>query len=532
MVGTYINNSNDNLISPPFDFSNAINAKLSFYNWIHAEANWDGGRIDYSTDNGATWQVLGTSNDPKGVNWYNNSSLISTQKPGWDGLSFGWVKSEYLLSQFNNYPNPIKFRFNFSSDGSVNGFDGWAIDDFKIELPITVNALTNTIGAGGPIILPGAKAITANIKNGGAIDLSTVDITLEIDGNIIVTDTRNFIPPLPFNGSVNHTFSMPWNAVSGCSNIRVWTSDPNFTVDMDLTDDTSSAELCVFETINTFPYCNDFETGNKWTTYNAKNNSTKQSWELGTPSQASINSAFSGNNAWMTKLNQNYSNEDASVLLTPGFNVVSNNCYRFSFKGNFITEELLDGGSIDFSYDDGVTWIPFGDTSTNNWYNTFNIFAFGTPFAKSGWSGNSNGWNNYEKFHYGQSNGVVIFRFWFASDLTLTNEGWAIDDFCFEELLPNCVTSVDEQQDITLQSVFPNPTNNYVNIAFQLAESSEIEIEIIDIPGKNVINYGIKKYSVGEHKLQLDTKDLKPGIYFIRINSENHSTNKKLVIVN
>ncbi|NNM15955.1 MAG: T9SS type A sorting domain-containing protein, partial [Bacteroidia bacterium] len=524
-------NSNDNLLSPLFDFSNVSNAKLSFLHWMHAEAQWDGGRIDYTTDNGATWNVLGTLNDPKGTNWYDNGSLISTALPGWDGLFTGWVKSEYELDQFNNSPTPVRFRFNFSSDGAVNSFDGWAIDDFKIEMPITVNAQTNTVGAGGPIILPGLKPITANIVNGGSFDLASVDITLEIDGSVIVTDSRTFSPLLPFGSSITHTFSVPWNAMSGCADIRVWTSNPNGMADIKTSDDTSSATFCVFETINTLPYCNDFESGNPWTTYNSKNANSPNSWELGSPSQTNINNAFSGNNAWMTQLNQAYPNEDASVLLTPGFNLTQGKCYKFSFEGNFITETILDGGSIDYSYDDGATWTTFGDTSDANWYNTHNIFSFGSFIPKGGWTGNSNGWQHFENFHIAQSTGVVIFRFWFVSDLTIIDEGWAIDDFCLEELSGNCATSINEINSINLYSVFPNPTSGVTSIYFELSEPENISLQVMDMLGKTVLTKGKSNYLPGIQSIQLNTRDWTEGIYYVTLFTEEHSVTEKLVVI-
>jgi len=129
----YQNNADYYLYSPYFDFSNIIGAELSFWHKMNCENNYDGGRIDYTTDGGQTWNVLGSVASTNSSGWYNNPSLISTNMPGWSSLQYSGNPS-ILLDFLNGTTTPVQFRFNFSSDASGQ-YAGWAIDDFMIYIP-------------------------------------------------------------------------------------------------------------------------------------------------------------------------------------------------------------------------------------------------------------------------------------------------------------------------------------------------------------------------------------------------------------
>ncbi|NNM15298.1 MAG: hypothetical protein HKO56_01470, partial [Bacteroidia bacterium] len=308
----YQDNMDDNLYSPFFDFSNAVDAEMSFMQWIDCDPNADAGRVDYSVDLGLTWQTLGVFNDPQGVNWYNNDLIFTTGEPGWDSQSGTWFESEYKLNLFNNYPNPVQFRFNFSSSGFGSTRDGWAIDDFCIEVPVPLSAASVQVNSANPLILPGPQAIQAEIENVGTTPITTLDITLRIGGSPVVTDSRVFNPPLQRFDVITHTFSTPWQASSGCHDVEAITSNPNATVDLNPADDTSFVQLCVFDSTRIFPFCTDFESGPQWVSLNAFDFSIPNSWELGTPSEATVSGAFSGANAWMTRLTADYDDTDSS----------------------------------------------------------------------------------------------------------------------------------------------------------------------------------------------------------------------------
>ncbi len=130
------------LTSPVFNFSNAVNARLSFWLNYETQAYYDGTRMEYTT-NGTTWQTLGSMNDPLAVNWYN-SLISSTGQQGWNGNSDGWKKSRYKLSVLNNVTGPVQFRFVFRSDFMTNA-SGVSVDDFSISLPASQEVMMDQL---------------------------------------------------------------------------------------------------------------------------------------------------------------------------------------------------------------------------------------------------------------------------------------------------------------------------------------------------------------------------------------------------
>jgi hypothetical protein len=166
-------------------------------------------------------------------------------------------------------------------------------------------------------------------------------------------------------------------------------------------------------------YSEDFENGaGGWTT----NNSGSDGWALGTPSTATLNTAASGSNAWVTNLNGNYSNNASYYLTSPIFNFASlTNDPIIKLNFNKLTENCCDGTILQYSIDGGNNWIKVGTTNSGleNWYNNSNGL----------WSGASGGWVSASHKLVGLAGEAsVILRFVFNSDANVVDEGMAIDD--------------------------------------------------------------------------------------------------------
>ena len=146
------------LVTKCYDLSNS-EATFKFDMAFDLETNWDIMYVEYTTDEGATWNVLGTASDP---NWYNSNRPAGVNNdcfncPGnqWtgqgnettNGVSHATVQEySYSLSEFDgNSGNPasnIIFRFTFHSDQAVNS-EGVVIDNFVIETtPLSVKETT------------------------------------------------------------------------------------------------------------------------------------------------------------------------------------------------------------------------------------------------------------------------------------------------------------------------------------------------------------------------------------------------------
>jgi len=143
----------------PFNF----NTILSFKHKYQTRSGKDGGIVEYSIDNGTTWNnVLGDCNTTgsfkQGVftqNFYQKTDTLLTGEAAFTGTSTGWIYSRVQL--FIGLPikstaggpqcvtsNEIKFRFRFVSDNQLDTLDGWIIDDFKVEHDQYNGGIANT----------------------------------------------------------------------------------------------------------------------------------------------------------------------------------------------------------------------------------------------------------------------------------------------------------------------------------------------------------------------------------------------------
>ncbi|MFI5219391.1 MAG: T9SS type A sorting domain-containing protein [Bacteroidia bacterium] len=188
----YSNNSDAALYTPVFNFTFTTSAILSFWLNYNVEALWDGTRLEYTTNNGITWTMLGgIGGNPPYVNWYP-ASIWSSGLPAWTGLSSGWTKSQMInlgiLPGIGGSPT-VQFRFIFTSDATV-ALDGFSIDDFSISIPGPNDAgVTNVIKPYTPSAAGYSSPVSVQFTNFGNINISNFDVSYTLDGGLPVTQT-------------------------------------------------------------------------------------------------------------------------------------------------------------------------------------------------------------------------------------------------------------------------------------------------------------------------------------------------------
>ena len=383
----YAINSNDYLYSPFFDLSDLYGCELRFANRYDCDVFGDGGQIEISTDGGQSWSLLGFLNDPLGTNWYNTNSGFPGQ-PSWAGNNGSWINTTFDLSAYDVNPGLIQFRFRFFSDNfGLFGGDGWAIDDFEIFVPIQNSAasIDYDIGASSAFVLPDDVPVSVWIRNTGIAPLASVDANLDVDnGAFTISEPVSIGIPLAHGDSILHTFGQLWTASPGPHTLCVHTSNPNGTMDTYTMDDTLCTLISVFDSTSAISYCDDFDSGApQWITLNAFDYSLTTQWEVGTPDQTVLNGAYSGTNAWMTGLNSDYEDNDSSALYTPVFNVNNVNCYRLSFYHRYFTDEYEDGGTVEYTQDNGITWTTIGLAFEPTWFDSQFITGLGSISRES-----------------------------------------------------------------------------------------------------------------------------------------------------
>lgn len=273
------------LTSPQF-LLNSNNAKLKFKLYYATENNYDGAVLEYSINNGGTWNdilngggtfVTGAYNGTLGSGWSN--PLPNRQV--WTGNSSGFVNVEINLNSALNGEN-ISFRWRMGSDSLVSA-DGVWLDNVEVE-GIYVPAPTTTQIAGLP--------------SGSAFPVGTTTNTFQVedaDGNmascsfdVIVTDGIGPEITCPANSTVvvpqGTTYTLPdyWadgavTASDNCSDIFNETQTPApgtelamgvYTIQFTAEDSSGNEDSCSFElTVDESMAVHDADFGNSISIY-------------------------------------------------------------------------------------------------------------------------------------------------------------------------------------------------------------------------------------------------------------------------
>ncbi len=150
---------------------------------------------------------------------------------------------------------------------------------------------------------------------------------------------------------------------------------------------------------------------------------------------------------------------------------------------------VANGATLRISYDSGNTWQPGVSTGDSPFYGD----AYDT---KSIWMAASNG--RLLKYNFG---------------------------FIGINLI-----STEVPTGFKLYQNYPNPFNPVTNIKFDLPEASEVNFKVYDLLGRLV--YELNEYkSAGTYDVQFDGSNLSSGIYYYRIETENSSESKKMILL-
>jgi hypothetical protein len=103
---------------------------------------------------------------------------------------------------------------------------------------------------------------------------------------------------------------------------------------------------------------------------------------------------------------------------------------RVSFRNNFNLQDGFDGGVLEISFDDGLTFqdiIAAGGTFASGGYNGTISTCCGNPLAgRQAWTGNSGGFIS-TTVNLPYSSLPIILRWRMGSDSSVAGEGWRID---------------------------------------------------------------------------------------------------------
>jgi hypothetical protein len=209
LSGNHPDDVKSHLVTNCYNLTNIINPVLKFNMAFDLEENWDIIYVEYSTDSGVNWNILGSAFD---LNWYNSdrtnalsgASNDCQNCPGaqWTGTSATMQEYSYDLAALSTESN-IVFRFVFHSDQSVNQ-EGVIIDDFVIE---GTTLSTGEINQSDFAIYPNPSKNIFNLKSTTLINFNfnVTDITGKIilqKNNVILKNNRYQIDMSAFTSGI------------------------------------------------------------------------------------------------------------------------------------------------------------------------------------------------------------------------------------------------------------------------------------------------------------------------------------------
>tara|TARA_R110002096_G_C14638436_1_gene725369 strand:+ start:1 stop:2820 length:2820 start_codon:yes stop_codon:yes gene_type:complete len=78
--------------------------------------------------------------------------------------------------------------------------------------------------------------------------------------------------------------------------------------------------------------------------------------------------------------------------------------------------------------------------------------------------------------------------------------------------------------------LYPNPSNEYLTVNFDLKESSQLKVRIHDLQGKLVCEENKGGLSKGKHQFNIETSKLKTGLYLLEINGDSFTIKNNFVV--
>jgi hypothetical protein len=81
----------------------------------------------------------------------------------------------------------------------------------------------------------------------------------------------------------------------------------------------------------------------------------------------------------------------------------------------------------------------------------------------------------------------------------------------------NTVVGIEEVSLTTGVSVYPNPANDFINVAYGLTNNSVVTVDVINVVGERVMTEYIGSQAAGNYTSRLDVSNLSAGVYMLNV---------------
>ena len=88
-----------------------------------------------------------------------------------------------------------------------------------------------------------------------------------------------------------------------------------------------------------------------------------------------------------------------------------------------------------------------------------------------------------------------------------------------------------ESSRMELDQNHPNPVQEHSRIAFSLSSQQHVLLELYDVSGRKVKTLADRPYGPGEHQVELEARQLEPGLYTYRLRTGSQCASRQMLIL-
>ena len=238
---------------------------------------------------------------------------------------------------------------------------------------------------------------------------------------------------------------------------------------------------------------------------NTRGINTTYSWDfggLGSSTQANPSFTFTTNGSFIVKL-------------------TATNAFDSSFVNKTVVVSVSDKPAANFTFvqgsANGSREFTFTNTTDEKGATTTYAWDFGVTTSTADTSSAKNPLFTYA------ANGTYTVRL-IASNAFLADT--------ITKTVTVTATDVKEVNNAINQiTVYPNPASENVIVSFDLLNTNDVQIDLIDITGKTIRATNSMRFAAGMNEISLNTADITQGIYFVKVSTTELSKTTRLVII-
>jgi hypothetical protein len=351
---------------------------------------------------------------------------------------------------------------------------------------------------------------TFRIANVGTTTMTSATITYKVDG--VTQKVFPWTGSLATYANATITGVKVGSAIPGNHTITCEISNPNGGADATASNNTQDVGFLIYPTVGGAPVSQSFESA-------------------GIPASWSIDNGASSSQGW----------EDATVGFSSG-NSMTLNWYAIasgdvdivildaqSFAGLTTPTLTFDVSYAQYSSENDRLQV---ETSTNcgtTWVSKYN--KSGATLATHAPVGSSTQYEpasdadwRHETVNLSSLAGMTSVLVRFKGTSAYGNNLY-VDNINFAN-----ATGVEENEAVSSVHIYPNPAQNNATVNFELVNSDEVTISVVNTIGQVIVTENLGNLSAGNHNYELNATDLSNGLYFLNITVGNNTVTKKVSI--